>query len=139
MPATTRAAMSITSSTGRRPFGNPATSPARNPKRFCCSTGVGGMPVFNRRRSAIGPASFGPHPGQIGVVYCTRELAEALSLSTLQERGAALFTIGISASTVRLTHRHPRRIVFLLQFLQTLFLAFQTNRRIRMLGRIRTL
>src|SRR5215472_5815311 len=52
-----------------------------------------------------------------------RELAEALSLSTLQERGAALFTIGISASTVRLTHRHPRRIVFLLQFLQTLFLG----------------
>ena len=29
------------------------------------------MPVFSRNRSAIGPASLGPHPGQIGAVYWT--------------------------------------------------------------------
>lgn len=27
---------------------------------------VAGMPVLSRRRSATGPASFGPHPGQMG-------------------------------------------------------------------------
>jgi hypothetical protein len=30
------------------------------------------MPVLSRRRSATGPASLGPHPGQMGGWYCTR-------------------------------------------------------------------
>ena len=34
-PMTTRSAMSTTSSPGRRPFGNPATSPSITPSGFC--------------------------------------------------------------------------------------------------------
>src|ERR1019366_6224751 len=42
------------------------------PSRSWLPTGVAGMPVLSRRRSATGPASFGPHPGQMGGSYCTR-------------------------------------------------------------------
>ena len=72
IPATAREAISTTSSTGRRPLGNPAMSPARNPSRFCLATGVGGIPVLRRSRSATGPASPAPQPGQIGGSYCAR-------------------------------------------------------------------
>ena len=70
-PATARAAISTTSSSGRRPLGKPALSPARKPSRFAMAKGVGGMPVFSRIKSAIGPASCGPQPGQMGALYCT--------------------------------------------------------------------
>src|SRR4051794_9006367 len=41
-PAITRSSMSVTSSASRRPFGNPATSPASTPKRL--GLAVGGTP-----------------------------------------------------------------------------------------------
>ena len=42
IPPTARAAISTTSSIGRRPLGNPAMSPTRNPRRFCCPPGSAG-------------------------------------------------------------------------------------------------
>src|SRR6476661_4712785 len=41
LPATTRSAMSVTSSFGRRPLGQPALSPASTPSRFWLAGGVG--------------------------------------------------------------------------------------------------
>ena len=38
-PIATRSTMSTTSSPGRRPFGKPALSPPRTPRRFCAPTG----------------------------------------------------------------------------------------------------
>src|SRR5579862_3770904 len=42
------------------------------PSRFWLPTGVGGMPVLRRKKSAIGPALADLHAGQIGGMYCTR-------------------------------------------------------------------
>ena len=52
IPPTARAAMSTTSSTGLRPFGNPALSPTRNPKRFWLA--------HRRRRNTSVQAQQGP-------------------------------------------------------------------------------
>src|SRR5215210_6304902 len=53
-PATARSAMSMTSSSSLRPFGKPAVSPARTPRRF--GVAVGRIERFTRSMSA----SFGP-------------------------------------------------------------------------------
>ena len=70
-PATTRSAMSVTSSETRRPLGNTALSPANNPRRF--------REAFVRRqrprcRCATGPPPLGRpnYPArQSGPEYCT--------------------------------------------------------------------
>ena len=49
-PAITRSSMSVTSSASRRPFGNPATSPASTPKRF--GFAAGGTPRLSFSVSA---------------------------------------------------------------------------------------
>src|SRR5215472_15780921 len=69
-PATARREISVTSSNRRRPFGYPAASPPSSPKREAEAGGVGATPVFNRSRSAIGPADV---PGAaMGGAYVTK-------------------------------------------------------------------
>src|SRR6184192_4770297 len=56
-PIATRSSMSTTSSPGRRPFGNPALSPPRTPRRFCDAPAVGAIDVL--RRSISDPTTLG--------------------------------------------------------------------------------
>jgi len=47
-PIATRSSMSTTSSPGRRPFGNPATSPPSTPSRCCDARSSGVIEVLSR-------------------------------------------------------------------------------------------
>ena len=57
-PATSRSAMSVTSSNSRRPFGKPAGSPPSSPRRFADAGGVGG-------NAGVQPQQIGDRPGGV--------------------------------------------------------------------------
>ena len=56
---------------GTAPLGKTSQVSRQETETLLASHRGRGMPVFSLSKSAIGPVSFGPQPGQIGAVYCT--------------------------------------------------------------------
>src|SRR5690348_17950598 len=54
-----------------RSLGKPAKSLARNPRRFCFATGVGGIPVLRRDRKSTRLNS--SHPSISYAVFCLKK------------------------------------------------------------------